>query len=484
MNTIRNVLAGLSLLLIGLAPLGAQVPVGPSFEVTTLETRGYNPFMGMADDGSFVVAWRAQYNSIRGNVARRYNADGTPAGDPILVSYAGGDSLVGMAGDGTFVVALYDAYRVYYSDGTITPEIPIPTAGDISEIGIRNDHSVVLVTSSRSGSWPSWSFSTEINVVSPSGVVIENFAIPIGETSSIYNRNLDIADDGSFILTFSCSGRMDSNCVEDLYAVHYNASTGTFNYHTVLSGYSSFYGSIGLLAGIDAGGNYTIVYPGIGSNRYNWMVYAAKYDSNGILLYNDLIHTIPDVNNWKESASLAMLDDGSFVLAYGVQDATRLTSLEAVTFNSDGTPKGAPITIEIADSGMGYGDGYVGYVQAATNGDRLAFAWYEEWSSSPGWHAGVTGRVYSIGGPATPAAMTTTVANMLTDGLIANGGVANALISSLDNAQAQLDSGNTRAAINMLDSLINRIRAQSGRQIDADAAAELIGYLEAMIANL
>ena len=73
------------------------------------------------------------------------------------------------------------------------------------------------------------------------------------------------------------------------------------------------------------------------------------------------------------------------------------------------------------------------------------------------------------------------------DGFIDNKGIANSLIAKLDAAKAQLESGNTKAAGNMLKAFINHVEAQHGKKnkhIDEDTAHELIKDAETILAQL
>jgi len=72
-------------------------------------------------------------------------------------------------------------------------------------------------------------------------------------------------------------------------------------------------------------------------------------------------------------------------------------------------------------------------------------------------------------------------------GEIDNNGIANSLIVKLDAANAQLESGNTKAAGNILNAFINHVEAQHGKKnkhITEDAAHELIEDAEYLLSQL
>jgi uncharacterized repeat protein (TIGR02543 family) len=72
-------------------------------------------------------------------------------------------------------------------------------------------------------------------------------------------------------------------------------------------------------------------------------------------------------------------------------------------------------------------------------------------------------------------------------GDIDNNGIANSLIVKLEAANAQLESGNTKAAGNILNAFINHVEAQHGKKnkhITEDAAHQLIEDAEYILSQL
>lgn len=64
---------------------------------------------------------------------------------------------------------------------------------------------------------------------------------------------------------------------------------------------------------------------------------------------------------------------------------------------------------------------------------------------------------------------------------IDHGGIANSLISKLENALKALENGNYKTFTNILNAFINNVEAQSGKKIDEDYADTLIGWAHAWI---
>lgn len=79
----------------------------------------------------------------------------------------------------------------------------------------------------------------------------------------------------------------------------------------------------------------------------------------------------------------------------------------------------------------------------------------------------------------TPEGLIALIRQMLASGKIDNAGIANSLISKVENAQ----KANGQAADNIMQAFISQVEAQSGKHIASDAAAILIHAAEYIISN-
>ena len=66
------------------------------------------------------------------------------------------------------------------------------------------------------------------------------------------------------------------------------------------------------------------------------------------------------------------------------------------------------------------------------------------------------------------------------DGSITNRGIGNALHAFLDQIESALEDGDNAAACRRIEHFVSFVTNKSGKQIDADAAAELIALAEAL----
>ena len=65
-----------------------------------------------------------------------------------------------------------------------------------------------------------------------------------------------------------------------------------------------------------------------------------------------------------------------------------------------------------------------------------------------------------------------------------NPGIANSLITKLQNAEASISKGNYTAAANQLGAFLNEVAAKSGKQLTAAQAADLTARVNGVIAAL
>lgn len=76
------------------------------------------------------------------------------------------------------------------------------------------------------------------------------------------------------------------------------------------------------------------------------------------------------------------------------------------------------------------------------------------------------------------------LSSMLNMSLIDNHGVKNSLESKVKNAQKDFERGNKGPAINILNAAINEISAQSGKNINAQGALILKGYINNLVVQI
>ncbi|MDX1748013.1 MAG: hypothetical protein R3324_18935, partial [Halobacteriales archaeon] len=153
------------------------VPVGSDFQVNTYTTGNQVlPSLGVAPDGSFVIAWTS-FNQVDNQdvFAQRYDAAGTAQGGEFLVNtYTSSAQYwpsVGVAGDGSFLVAWSDYYP--------------PSATGEQTVAQRFD----------SGGSPVGSY----------------FLVDTNTDTSQTQASVDGSSDGSFVVVWQDTGRDGSN---------------------------------------------------------------------------------------------------------------------------------------------------------------------------------------------------------------------------------------------------------------------------------
>jgi uncharacterized delta-60 repeat protein len=219
---------------------------------------------------------------------------------------------------------------------------------------------------------------------------------------------------------------------------------------------------------IDSSGNVFVTgssrNPSDGTNHYA----TVKYDTDGNELWVDVF----DGGTWDDAYALAVDSSGNVYVT-------------GESFNSDWTA--AFVTIKYEPSGN---------VLWTVRYELVWDAWpvdFEVDSSNNiyilGWTALSSGgndytTIKYSQGLTTPAEVIPIVEEMLATGEITSNGVANAIITKLNEAQAFLDAGDTASARTKLEETIDLIEAQRGNHITPAAADELIGYINNIIAGL
>ncbi len=135
-------------------------PIGGEFQLNASAGKYGKPVIGMAADGSFVVAWVNQIDDFNKDIlARRFDASGNPLGGEFQINTSGGkqeNPSLGVASDGSFTVVWDDKTgldilgREYdASDNPLAGEFTVntTTAGEQSkpDIGMNADGDFVTV---------------------------------------------------------------------------------------------------------------------------------------------------------------------------------------------------------------------------------------------------------------------------------------------------------------------------------------------------
>ncbi len=125
---------------------------------------------------------------------------------------------------------------------------------------------------------------------------------------------------------------------------------------------------------------------------------------------------------------------------------------------------------------------------AATNGQKidllhLALGDHTLSVTATDYYGNATTQNVKFSVIATVQSLKTTVNRLYADGGIKASGIRDSLLTKLDAAQAYLDQGNTKAAINQLNAFINSVKSQTGKQITKAAADLLITDANFVIKN-
>ena len=230
---------------------------------------------------------------------------------------------------------------------------------------------------------------------------------------------------------------------------------------------------IGRSIAVDANGNVSVTGYSIGSGTgYDYTT--IRYDAAGTQQW---VQRYDGPGSGNDIPAAVALDSSgnTYITGYSLGNGT---GLDYATIKYDAN--GAQAWIE-RFNGAGNGDDSASSL--ALDADENVYVTGGSYSGSATGTDYVTIKYSQSQAPATPAEVAARVAEMAAEGCITNHGVANAIISSLENAERNLESS-PRSAANMLGAAINKIEAQSGKKVCSSGADELIGYISAIIDTL
>lgn len=208
------------------------VPQGAEFRAnTTTASDQTSPSVGMAGDGSFVVAWQSnnQDGSGWGVYAQRFDASGNPLGGEFRVNTTTGDNQqspsVAMAADGSFVIAWQSnkqdgggwgvyAQRFDPSGSRIGGEFQANTATANDQtspaVGMAADDSFVIAWASNGQDGGGWGIYAQR--FSSAGVPLGGeFQVNTTTASDQTNPTVALAADGSFAVAWQSNNQDGDN---------------------------------------------------------------------------------------------------------------------------------------------------------------------------------------------------------------------------------------------------------------------------------
>jgi hypothetical protein len=314
----------------------------------------------MYDSGYFVIAWESygQDGSGYGVYAQRYNASGTTQGSEFLVNThttgAQRDPSTAVDADGDFVIAWESGGQdgsdvgVYAqrhnSSGTAQGsefKVNSHTTGQQSSpsaaMNSAGDFLIVWESDAQDGS----SFGVYGQRYNSSGAAQDNeFQVNTYTAAGQFSAAVGMESSGDFVVLWESNGQ-DSG-TNGIYGQDFTVSLGSeFQVNTYTDSIQAK-----AVTAMDADGNFVVVWASEVQDGDGMGIYAQRYNALGVAQGAEFrINTY--TTGWQDSPSVAMADDGAFVIAWesGGQDGGADFGIFAQRYNASGTAQGSEFQV-------------------------------------------------------------------------------------------------------------------------------------------
>jgi len=292
------------------------------------------PSIAMASDGKYVITWGSMFQdgSIFSIYAQRYNADGTPNGSEFKVNTYSNDEQsnpsVAMSDDGKFVITWYSRYQ------------------DGSEYGIYAQRYNADGTANGS-----------------------EFKVNTYTTNMQIYSSAVMANDGKFVITWISYNQVGTSSWS-LYAQKYNAN-GTPNGSEFKIVTSNAYDESNNSIAMTSDGKFVITWDSYRDGG-EYGIYAKRYNADGTANGSEFrVNTY--TTNAQQYPSIAMSDDGKFVITWSGYGTNDTNGIFAQKYNADGTPNGSEFKVNTYTQGNQSRPSI-----AMTDDDRFVINWFGE----------------------------------------------------------------------------------------------------------
>jgi len=336
------------------------------FKVNSYTTSEQNyPLTAMADDGRFVITWQSNEDGYGNIYAQKYNSNGSVNGSEFLVnsytSYQQKNPSVAIANDGSFVItwesggqdgdtsSYYNIYaQKYNSDGSVNgSEFKVNTyttnIQSAPSIAMSGDGKFIISWESygQDGDTSSYSNVYAQKYNSDGSVNGSEFRVNSYMLNPQIYSSVAMADDGKFVIAWG-SLEQDGNSW-GVYAQKYNSDGSVNGSEFKVNSYtinSQLYPSVA----IASDGKFVITWNSYGQDGSEYGIFAKRYNSDGSVNGSEfLVNTY--TANYQFYPSIAMSDDGKFVISWQGEGSGDLNGIFAKRYNSDGSVNGSEFLV-------------------------------------------------------------------------------------------------------------------------------------------
>ncbi len=351
-----------------------------SIDVSTGYNNPVSKHSDMDANGNFVVTWQSknQAGATSGYdiYAQRYNAAGVAQGSEFLVNtFTTGkqiNSSVAMDPDGDFVIAwqsdqlaysLTDIYAQRYNaageaqSGEFMVNTRTISSQTAPAVAMDNSGNFIVAWNSNNQAAAKSYEDVYLKRYNAAGTVVAEEVLVNNYTTNNQQVTAAAMDpNGNYVVTWQSFGQNAAYSNLDIYAKRYNAAgvaQGTsFLVNTATTYNTQSYASVDM----DANGDFVIAWQSNNQLAFDgtYNIYAKKYSNAGVSLTTNefLVNTV--TSKQARNASVAMADNGSFVVAWfsnNVAGANSLKDVHAQRYNASAAKQGAQFLVNTFTTG-------------------------------------------------------------------------------------------------------------------------------------
>ncbi|RMF62990.1 MAG: hypothetical protein D6742_18730 [Cyanobacteria bacterium J069] len=326
---------------------GAEFRVAPN-----LSSNQFLPVIGADKDGNFIVAWEDYVNSSV-VYARRFQRDGTPLGDRLLLAQEATLPAIAIGPNGDIAIAkTLQNERTYSADISVSRfnasgdrrpaffAVERPGVQSSAAIATRPDGSYVVawVSQGQDGSG-SGVYARLFNADgSPSR---SEFLVNVTTQRNQIDPAIAVDSSGNFVITWSSVAQDDSGF--NVYARRFNAAGTALSAEIPVNQTTAGYQNSAAVR-MDAAGNFVVVW-----NCETKGIVARRFDATGRPISDEI--SISQTSETK-LPSLDMDAAGNFVVTWLEGDSESTAEVYARRFSADGTPLSDSLSVNATTEGI------------------------------------------------------------------------------------------------------------------------------------
>jgi hypothetical protein len=322
-------------------------------------TQGDLPTVAIRDDGQFIVAWREQAGEV---VARQFEADGDPVDDTFEISPSSNPATridVAVAADGDFVVTWDDDdgglsgvfARLYNADGT-----PKGTAFPVNQT--TNDQQLAATVDMDAAGNFTVAWRHFLNVDNLYDVYMrrfdengnalgDEFVVNTTTTNDQADPSVGVSDNGEIVVSWETFEVQDGSGGA-IMARQFDAAGDPVADEFIVNTFNTGEQSMPAIA-VNGAGHFVVAWQSAGQDASGLGVFAQRYEADFLLAGLEK-HASFQIDGAQVRPAVAQSQEGGFVVVWDTPGGENQTDIYGQLFNETGAPRG-----EVFPASFGHG---------------------------------------------------------------------------------------------------------------------------------